>query len=99
MDEEFSFSTVEDALARIRNGGMVIVMDDKNRENEGDLIMAAEFATQEKVAFMLKFTTGIVCAAMTDERAAKLKLPLMVKQNTDLNRVRMIIQYSLLLNS
>lgn len=83
IDKDIVFSSVEDAITAVRNGGMVIVMDDKNRENEGDLIMAAQYASQEKIAFILKYTTGIICAAMTKDRAQKLKLPPMVEHNTD----------------
>ncbi|OAK56210.1 bifunctional 3,4-dihydroxy-2-butanone-4-phosphate synthase/GTP cyclohydrolase II [Rhodococcoides kyotonense] len=71
------------ALARLRAGRMIIVVDDPDRENEGDLVMAAEFATADQLTFMVRHTTGIVCAPMSDSRADELELPLMVEQNTD----------------
>ncbi|MGM0583088.1 MAG: 3,4-dihydroxy-2-butanone-4-phosphate synthase [Pseudomonadota bacterium] len=74
---------VEEALETIAAGGMVIVVDDESRENEGDLIAAADLATPETLAFMVNHTTGIVCVAMDDRRADALGLPLMVAENAD----------------
>jgi 3,4-dihydroxy 2-butanone 4-phosphate synthase/GTP cyclohydrolase II len=74
---------VEVAIEEIRRGRMVVVVDDEDRENEGDLIMAAQFATPADLAFMVRHTTGIVCAAITEERADALRLPLMVKDGED----------------
>lgn len=71
------------ALTRLRAGKMIIVVDDPDRENEGDLVMAAEFATAEQLTFMVRHTTGIVCAPMSDARAEQLELPLMVTDNAD----------------
>lgn len=71
------------ALAAYKNGELIIVTDDADRENEGDLMLLAEKATPEKVAFMVRHTTGILCVAMTQERARKLELPLMVDINQD----------------
>src|SRR4051794_32536394 len=79
------FAAVPDALAAIARGEIVAVVDDKDRENEGDLIMAAEFATPEKVAFIVRHTSGVICAPMTGERCDELKLPLMVTDNTELH--------------
>lgn len=62
---------------------MVIVVDDEDRENEGDLIMAAELATPEAMAFFVKHGTGIVCVSMKEDDLARLQLPLMVKDNED----------------
>lgn len=76
-------ATFDSALTRLRAGKMVIVVDDPDRENEGDLVMAAEFATADHLAFMVRHTTGIVCAPMSDSRADQLELPLMVTPNTD----------------
>ncbi len=70
-----------DALAALRCGGLVVVADDCERENEGDLIMAAEKATTESVAFMVRHTSGLICVALEDRRATELALPLMVAQN------------------
>src|SRR5262245_468485 len=74
---------VDDAIAAIGRGEIVIVVDDEDRENEGDLIMAAEFATPEDVAFFLHHTSGVICAPVTRERARELDLPLMVANNTE----------------
>ncbi|MBN9112460.1 MAG: bifunctional 3,4-dihydroxy-2-butanone-4-phosphate synthase/GTP cyclohydrolase II [Pseudonocardia sp.] len=74
---------VDAALSRLRSGGMVLVVDDEDRENEGDLVMAAEFATPEKLAFIIAHTSGIVCVAVTNDRADELDLPLMTRKGDD----------------
>ncbi|HXA33542.1 MAG TPA: bifunctional 3,4-dihydroxy-2-butanone-4-phosphate synthase/GTP cyclohydrolase II [Acidimicrobiales bacterium] len=74
---------IDAALDVIRTGGIVVVVDDESRENEGDLVMAAQFATTETVAFFLEYTSGLLCTAVTEERAAQLDLPLMVEENTE----------------
>jgi len=76
-------SNFQAALDAYKNGDLIIVTDDANRENEGDLMLLAEKATTEKVAFMVRHTTGILCVAMTQERARVLNLPLMVEVNQD----------------
>ena len=76
-------SQLQIALAAYKNGDFIIVTDDADRENEGDLMLLAEKATTEKVAFMVRHTTGILCVAMTQERARTLHLPLMVEENQD----------------
>ena len=76
-------SQLQVALAAYKNGDFIIVTDDADRENEGDLMILAEKATTEKVAFMVRHTTGILCVAMTQERARTLHLPLMVEENQD----------------
>ena len=75
------FHTVEEALAAIREGAMVVVVDDDDRENEGDLIMAASKATAEQVAFMIRHTSGILCAPLLEDQAKSLHLDPMVAQN------------------
>jgi 3,4-dihydroxy 2-butanone 4-phosphate synthase/GTP cyclohydrolase II len=77
------FAKIEDAVTAIGRGEIVIVVDDEDRENEGDLIMAAEFATPDKIAFFLHHTSGVICAPITRERARELDLPLMVTDNTE----------------
>ena len=67
-------------------GGIVVVVDDEDRENEGDLVMAAESATPEKIAFFLAHTSGVICVPLTPERADHLDLPLMVSANTEAQR-------------
>jgi 3,4-dihydroxy 2-butanone 4-phosphate synthase / GTP cyclohydrolase II len=78
------FTDVESAINDIRSGRMVVVVDDEDRENEGDLTMAAEFITPEAVNFMAKFARGLVCLAMTAERLDYLRLPQMTRHNTSL---------------
>jgi len=79
-------SRLEVALASYKRGDLIIVTDDADRENEGDLMLLAEKATPEKVAFMVRHTTGILCVAMTQDRARELRLPLMVENNQDAKR-------------
>jgi 3,4-dihydroxy 2-butanone 4-phosphate synthase/GTP cyclohydrolase II len=76
-------SNLQKVLDAYKNGDLIIVTDDANREDEGDLMVLAEKATPEKVAFMVRHTTGILCVAMTAERARTLRLPLMVEENQD----------------
>ena len=80
------FDSIADGLAAIRNGEMVVVVDDENRENEGDLICAAQFATPEQINFMATEARGLICLAMEGERLDALDLPLMVDRNTDSNQ-------------
>jgi 3,4-dihydroxy 2-butanone 4-phosphate synthase/GTP cyclohydrolase II len=75
------FTSVEDAVEEIRRGKMVIVLDDEERENEGDLVMAAERCRPEDIAFIRKYASGVVCAPMSPERADALDLPPMVARN------------------
>jgi 3,4-dihydroxy 2-butanone 4-phosphate synthase/GTP cyclohydrolase II len=74
---------IEDALAAIAQGSMVIVVDDEDRENEGDLILAAEHATPERLAFMVRHSSGVICAGLSGDRLDQLNLPLMVSRNTE----------------
>ena len=78
-----NFNSVENAIADIRKGRMIIVADDEDRENEGDLVMAAAKVTPDHVNFMTKHGRGLICVALTDERADNLDLPLMTQRNTD----------------
>ncbi len=77
---------IEDVIAAIGRGDIVVMVDDEDRENEGDFIMAAEYATAEKLAFIVRYSTGVICAPLTDERCEELRLPLMVEQNTESQR-------------
>src|ERR1019366_9838800 len=81
-----TMADIEEAIAAIGRGEMVVVVDDADRENEGDLVMAAEFATPEKVAFFLTHTSGLICVPLTPERLHELELPLMVSHNTESQR-------------
>jgi len=78
------FSEVESAIEDIRSGRMVVVVDDEDRENEGDLTMAADKITPEAINFMAKFARGLICLAMTSERLDYLSLSPMTRQNTSL---------------
>ena len=73
---------IEAALEDIRQGRMVILVDDEDRENEGDLTMAAEKVTPEAINFMAKYGRGLICLSLTDERLNELRLPMMVSENT-----------------
>lgn len=77
------FGTVDEAVRAIGAGELVVVLDDEDRENEGDLIMAAELITPADVAFMVRHTSGLICVGMTGERLDQLDLPLMVAQSTE----------------
>ncbi len=80
------FNTVDEAVQAIARGEIVVVVDDEDRENEGDLIMAAEHATPEKIAFFVRHTSGLICVPMTGERLDELDIPLMVSHNTEAQR-------------
>jgi len=84
-----------DALDHFRRGEMVIVVDDHDRENEGDLIMLAEHAAAEKTAFMVRHTTGILCVAITAEHAHQLRLPYMVEQSQDVRKTAFTVSVDL----
>ncbi|MFB2879676.1 bifunctional 3,4-dihydroxy-2-butanone-4-phosphate synthase/GTP cyclohydrolase II [Floridanema aerugineum] len=84
--QPFNFDSIDTALAEIKAGRAVVVVDDENRENEGDLICAAQFATPDLINFMAVNARGLICLAMTGERLDELDLPLMVSKNTDNNQ-------------
>ena len=84
--DSIHFDAIADALAAVRNGESIVVVDDENRENEGDLICAAQFATPEQINFMATEARGLICLAMEGERLDQLDLPLMVDRNTDENQ-------------
>jgi 3,4-dihydroxy 2-butanone 4-phosphate synthase/GTP cyclohydrolase II len=88
-------SEIAPAIAAIRSGEVVIVTDDESRENEGDLIMAAEAATPEKIAFFLRHTSGVICTALPGERLAALELPLMVEDNQEAQRTAFTVSVDL----
>ena len=83
MEDEFQFSTVEEALDTLKSGGMILVTDDPERENEGDFICAAQFATTENINFMATYGKGLICMPMSEEYVRRLQLPQMVSANTD----------------
>jgi 3,4-dihydroxy 2-butanone 4-phosphate synthase/GTP cyclohydrolase II len=85
-NSSFHFDSIDDALAEIQSGRVVVVVDDENRENEGDLICAAQFATPDMINFMAIHARGLICLALTGDRLDELELPLMVSNNTDSNQ-------------
>ncbi|HZF24786.1 MAG TPA: 3,4-dihydroxy-2-butanone-4-phosphate synthase [Steroidobacteraceae bacterium] len=84
-------NSIEEIVAEVRNGRMVVIMDDETRENEADLIMAAETATPEAIAFFVRYTSGIICQPMLRERLQELRLPQMVPENTESHRTAFTI--------
>lgn len=86
VSESFDFHAIPEALAALKAGQAIVVVDDENRENEGDLICAAQFATPDMINFMAMQARGLICLAMTGERLDELELPLMVTNNTDSNQ-------------
>ncbi|MBC6439502.1 MAG: 3,4-dihydroxy-2-butanone-4-phosphate synthase [Rhodospirillales bacterium] len=86
MNDNSVFASIEDAVRAIADGKPVVVVDDESRENEGDLIMAADRATPETIAFFVRYTSGVICAPMEGERLDELDLPQMVQHNTEQHR-------------
>ena len=79
----YQFNTVEEALEELKNGKIILVTDDPDRENEGDFICAAEFATTKNINFMATYGKGLICMPMSKEYVEKLRIPQMVTNNTD----------------
>ena len=88
-------SSIEDAIEAYARGEFLIVVDDEDRENEGDLIIAADAMTPEKMAFMIRHTSGVICAPMSNDRADALDLPLMVVDNTESMRTAFTVSVDL----
>jgi 3,4-dihydroxy 2-butanone 4-phosphate synthase/GTP cyclohydrolase II len=84
--QSFQFDSIDSALADMKAGRMLVVVDDENRENEGDVICAAQFATPDNINFMAVNARGLICLALSGERLDRLELPLMVSKNTDNNQ-------------
>jgi len=80
------FDTIEEAVTAFKNGQFVVVMDDESRENEGDLMLPAQFATTEKFAFLVRHSSGLVCLPIVGERLEQLEIPPMVPKNTEPHR-------------
>ncbi|TFG36813.1 MAG: bifunctional 3,4-dihydroxy-2-butanone-4-phosphate synthase/GTP cyclohydrolase II, partial [Nitrospirales bacterium] len=80
--EKYKFNTIDEAIDDIEKGRMVILVDDEDRENEGDLCMAAEKVTPEAVNFMARYGRGLICLSLTPERVAEIRLPMMTDDNT-----------------
>ena len=81
-----AFASIPEAIEAVARGEIVVVVDDEDRENEGDLIMAADAATPEKIAFFVRHTSGVICAPLTGDRLDDLQIPLMVRDNTESHR-------------
>ncbi|MEY3615938.1 MAG: hypothetical protein RLZZ518_940 [Actinomycetota bacterium] len=90
------FAPIDDVIAAIARGEMVVIVDDEDRENEGDLIMAAQHVTAEKLAFIIRHTSGVVVAPLTGERCDDLRLPMMVDHNTESHRTAFTVSVDLL---
>lgn len=82
-NKDFKYNTIEEAVMALREGKVILVSDDEDRENEGDMICAAEFATPENINFMATYAKGLICTPMSIETADRLGLPPMVSENTD----------------
>jgi 3,4-dihydroxy 2-butanone 4-phosphate synthase/GTP cyclohydrolase II len=93
---ETALDPLEDVIAAIARGEMVVIVDDEDRENEGDFIMAAQHATPEKLAFIVRYSTGVICVPLTGERCEELRLPLMVEQNTESQRTAYTVTVDLI---
>ncbi|MEN9919890.1 MAG: hypothetical protein RL662_2326 [Bacteroidota bacterium] len=95
---EIKLDTIEEAIEEIRKGNFVVMVDDEDRENEGDLILAAEAITTEKVNFMETYAKGLLCASITAERCDQLDLPMMVTNNTSTHATPFTVSIDLLGN-
>jgi 3,4-dihydroxy 2-butanone 4-phosphate synthase/GTP cyclohydrolase II len=96
MQEKIILDSIEDAIEDIKKGDFIIVVDDEDRENEGDLIIAAECITPEKVNFMETYARGLICSPVTKERAEELELPMMVTNNTSVHATPFTVSIDLL---
>lgn len=94
--DTITLHTIEEAIEDIRNGKVVIVVDDENRENEGDFIAAAEMATPEMINFMAKHGRGLICAPLTEKRCEELELTMMVENNTVLHHTQFTVSVDLI---
>ncbi len=95
-EPKIKLNTIEEAIEAIRNGEIIIMVDDEDRENEGDFITAAELITPEKVNFMATHGRGLICASITEERCAELNLELMVGKNTSLHETPFTVSVDLI---
>ena len=95
-ENDIIFSTIEEAIEAIKKGELVIVVDDEDRENEGDFITAAELITPEKVNFMAKYGRGLICAPLSEKRCEELDLELMVGRNTSLHATPFTVSVDLI---
>ena len=96
MTSNFQFAPIEEVIAAIARGEMIVMVDDEDRENEGDLIMAAQLATPENIAFIVRYSSGVVVAPISGDRCDDLRLPLMVEHNTESHRTAFTISVDLI---
>ena len=92
----YKLNTIAEALEDIKNGKVVIVVDDENRENEGDFICAAEMITPEIINFMSRYGRGLICTPIEEKRAEELRLPMMVNDNTALHTTAFTVSIDLI---
>jgi len=95
-EKDIELNTIDEAIEAIRNGELIIVVDDEDRENEGDFIAAADLITAEKVNFMTKYGRGLICTALTEQRCEELDLELMAGKNTSLHSTPFTVSVDLL---
>jgi len=95
---KFTLNTIEEAIEDIRQGKVIIVVDDEDRENEGDFIAAAEKVTPEMINFMAKHGRGLICAPLTEDRCNELSLEMMVQNNTVLHETQFTVSVDLIGN-
>ena len=96
VESRMKLNTIEEALEDIRNGKIIIVVDDEDRENEGDFVCAAELVTPETVNFMATYGKGLICASLTEDRCTELDLPMMVTNNTSSHATAFTVSVDLL---
>ncbi|WP_276391913.1 3,4-dihydroxy-2-butanone-4-phosphate synthase [Eudoraea chungangensis] len=96
MEDRIQLNTIEEAIADIKAGKVIIVVDDENRENEGDFIAAAEMVTPEMINFMAKHGRGLICAPLTENRCAELNLSMMVENNTVMHHTQFTVSVDLI---
>ena len=101
IDEEFKefrneLDSIEDAIAELKNGKPIILIDKEDRENEGDVVIASQFATDENINFMIKEARGLVCAPLSKKRCEALKLPQMVEKNTESHETAFTVSVDLI---
>ncbi|TNF77344.1 MAG: bifunctional 3,4-dihydroxy-2-butanone-4-phosphate synthase/GTP cyclohydrolase II, partial [Bacteroidetes bacterium] len=96
MKKEIHLDTIESAIEDIRKGKVIIVVDDENRENEGDFIAAAETVTPEMINFMATHGRGLICAPLTEQRCQELDLTMMVENNTVLHHTQFTVSVDLI---
>jgi len=94
--QEIKLNTIEEAVEAIKNGELIIIVDDEDRENEGDFVTAAELITPEKVNFMATHGRGLICASLTEQRCEELELELMVGKNTSMHATPFTVSVDLL---